>query len=142
MALYHVHLSYVQKGQQAGGARGFHQYLSRDGLGDGVQFHRYLEREDAHGKDDLVDKGHAHLPAWAEDSPAQFWATADRLERKNGPMFYHLQVTLPRELSPEGRAELAQDIREALVDRYPQSWAIHEPLHARTLLRRSRYSGR
>ena len=128
MALYHVHLSYGGKGQQGGGARGFHQYLSRDGVGDGVQFHRYLEREDGHGKDDLVAQGHGHLPAWAQDSPEQFWATADRLERKNGPVFFHLQVTLPRELSPEARAELAQDIRETLVERYPHAWAIHEPM--------------
>ena len=48
MALYHVHMSWVGKGQHAGGARGFHQYLSRDGVGDGVQFHRYLEREVAY----------------------------------------------------------------------------------------------
>jgi hypothetical protein len=128
MALYHVHLSYVSKGQQAGGARGFHQYLQRDGLSDGVQFHRYLEREQGHGKDDLVAKGHGHLPAWTQDSPERFWTMADRLERKNGPVFYHLQVTLPRELSPAGREELAQDIREALVERYPHSWAIHEPM--------------
>jgi MobA/MobL family protein len=128
MALYHVHLSYVSKGQQAGGARGFHQYLSREGIGDGVQFHRYLEREGNHGRDDLIAKGHGHLPAWAQDSPERFWATADRLERKNGPVFYHLQVTLPRELSPASREELAHDIMETLVERYPHSWAIHEPM--------------
>jgi MobA/MobL family len=128
MALYHVHLSYVSKGQQAGGARGFHQYLSREGVGDGVQLHRYLEREGAHGKDDLVAKGHGHLPAWAQHDPAHFWQMADRLERKRGPVFYHLQVTLPRELSPQGREELAHDLLETLVERYPHSWAIHEPL--------------
>ena len=128
MALYHVHLSYVSKGQQAGGARGFHQYLSRDGVGDGVQFHRYLDRENGHGKDDLIAQGHGHLPAWAAEDPGQFWAMADTLERKTGPVFYHLQVTLPRELSPEGREALAQDIRETLVERYPHSWAIHEPM--------------
>ena len=127
MALYHVHISWVGKGQHAGGARGFHQYLSRDGVGDGVQLHRYLEREDGHGKDDLIARGHAHLPTWAQDSPERFWSAADRLERQNGPVFFHLQITLPRELSPEGRDELAQDLRETLVERYPHSWAIHEP---------------
>jgi hypothetical protein len=128
MALYHVHLSYVSKGQQDGGARGFHQYLSREGVGDGVQFHRYLEREGDHGKDDLVAKGHGHLPAWAQHDPEHFWQMADRLERKRGPVFYHLQVTLPRELSPQGREELAHDLMETLVERYPHSWAIHEPM--------------
>jgi hypothetical protein len=128
VALYHVHLSYVQKGQQPGGAHGFHAYLSREGIGDGVQFHRYLERENGQGKDDLIAQGHGHLPAWAEDHPARFWAMADKLERKKGPLFYHLQVTLPRELSPRGREDLAHDIRETLVERYPHSWEIHEPM--------------
>jgi hypothetical protein len=41
MPPFHVHLSWVGK-DHAGGARGFHQYLSREGLGEGAQFHRYL----------------------------------------------------------------------------------------------------
>jgi len=86
-----------------------------------------LERENGQGKDDLVATGYGHLPAWAQESPERFWRMADTLERRKGPVFYHLQVTLPRELSPQGRAELAQDIRETLVERYPHSWAIHEP---------------
>ena len=128
MALYHVHLSYVQKGQQAGGAHGFHQYLSRDGVGEGVQCHRYLERANGQGKDDLIAQGHGHLPAWAQDNPERFWTMADRLERAKGPAFFHLQVTLPREVSPEAREALAQDIRETLVECYPHSWAIHAPM--------------
>jgi len=128
VALYHVHLSYVQKGQQPGGARGFHQYLSREDRGDASQFHRYLERENGQGKDDLIAQGHGHLPGWAQESPERFWAAADERERKRGPLFYHLQVALLRELSPAGREELAHDIRETLVERYPHSWAIHEPM--------------
>src|SRR5262249_26355251 len=122
MALYHVHMSWVGKGQVAGGARGFHQYLSREGIGDGVQFHRYLDREDGHGKDDRIAQGHGHLPAWAQNDPERFWQMADRLERKRGPVFFHLQVSLPRELSPAGRAQLAQDICEVTVGNYPHAW--------------------
>ena len=59
-----------------------------------------------HGKDDLIARGHAHLPTWAQDSPERFWSAADCLERQNGPVFFHLQITLPRELSPEGREGL------------------------------------
>src|SRR5262245_25542040 len=100
MAHYHVHLSYVSKGQVKGGARGFHRYLAREGREDGQQFHRYLVREGRQGKDDLVaPPAHGNLPRWAE-SPEHFWQMADQLERKNGPVFWHLQVTLPRELSP------------------------------------------
>jgi hypothetical protein len=53
---------------------------------------------------------------------------ADTLERAKGPVFFHLQVTLPRELSPASREALADDIRECTVGRYPHSWAIHEPM--------------
>ena len=127
MPPFHVHLSWVGK-DHAGGARGFHQYLSREGLGEGAQFHRYLDREDDHGKDDLIAHGHDHLPAWAQDSPERFWSAADGLERAKGPVFFHLQVTLLRELSPDARRALADDIRAVCVERYPHAWAIHEPM--------------
>ena len=128
MAHYHVHLSYVSKGHVKGGARGFHRYLSREGREDGQQFHRYLMREDAHhqGKDDLVARDHGNLPTWAE-SPEHFWQMADKLERAKGPVFWHLQVALPRELSPQGREALARDVVEAVVGKYPYSFALHEP---------------
>jgi MobA/MobL family protein len=38
------------------------------------------------------------------------------------------RFALPRELSPASREELAHDIMETLVERYPHSWAIHEPM--------------
>jgi hypothetical protein len=44
---------------------------------------------------------------------------ADTLERAKGAVFFHLQVTLPRELSPAGREQLADDIRAVYVERYP-----------------------
>ncbi len=124
MPSYHVHLSYVGKGTQRGGAAGFHAYLARADLAEGFQ--RYLEREDGHGKDDLVAYGEAHLPAWAQDG-AHFWQEADARERKRGPVFWHLQISLPRELSPTGRQDLADDLRAMAVAQYPHVWAIHEP---------------
>ena len=42
-------------------------------------------------------------------------------------MFWHLQVALPRELSPQGRQDLADDLRAMAVAQYPHVWAIHEP---------------
>ncbi len=124
MPSYHVHLSYVGKGTQRGGAAGFQAYLARADRAEGFQ--RYLEREDGQGKDDLVAYGEAHLPAWAEDG-AHFWQEADARERKRGPVFWHLQVALPRELSPQGRQDLADDLRAMAVEQYPHVWAIHEP---------------
>jgi len=124
MPSYHVHLSYVGKGQQGGGAAGFQRYLAREDLAEG--FRRYLGREEGHGTDDLVAYGEAHLPAWATDG-AHFWREAEDRERARGPVFWHLEVALPRELSPHGRRDLADDIREMAVDHYPHIWAIHEP---------------
>src|SRR5712692_6661399 len=124
MPSYHVHLSYVGKGQQGGGAAGFQRYLAREDRAEG--FRRYLVREAGHGKDDLVAYGEAHLPAWATDG-AHFWREAEDRERARGPVFWHLEVALPRELSPHGRRDLADDIREMAVDHYPHIWAIHEP---------------
>jgi hypothetical protein len=129
MPNYHVHLSYVSKGQVRGGAKGFHQYVRREGVDAGQDMHRYLIREHegrGHGKDDLILSDHGSLPSWAE-GPQHFWQQADTLERKNGPLFWHLQVTLPRELSPAGREQLARDVVEVVAGRYPHSFALHEP---------------
>src|SRR5215813_8961600 len=128
MPTYHVHLSYIKKGAHQGGAAGFARYLRRDGREEASQFRRYLEREGLHqGKDDLVAAGHVNLPRWAQGSPEQFWQAADTSERTGWVVARHLQVALPRELSPEDRLELAEDICEVTVGKFVQSWAVHEP---------------
>ena len=87
-----------------------------------------LEREGLHqGKDDLVAAGHANLPRWTQGSAAQFWQAADTYERPSWVVSRHLQVALPRELSSEGRLELAHDLCEVMVGKFPHSWAVHEP---------------
>jgi hypothetical protein len=52
---------------------------------------------------------------------------ADRYERPGWIVARHLQVALPRELSPEGRLALAHDIGDVTVGRFPHTWAVHEP---------------
>ena len=126
MALYHVHANYIQQGSHADGAQGFARYLGREGRGDANQFRRYLERDGGAGKDDLVASGSANLPRWATDGE-HFFAMADTHERSGWVVARHLQVALPRELSPEARRELADDIREVTVGRFAHVWAIHEP---------------
>ncbi len=126
MPLYHVHANYIRQGSHAEGAQGFARYLSREGRGDASQFRRYLERDGDQGKDDLVASGSAHLPRWAKDG-AHFFAMADTYERPGWVVARHLQVALPRELSPAARLELADDIREVTVGRFAHVWAIHEP---------------
>ncbi len=126
MPLYHVHANYIRQGNHAEGAQGFARYLRREGRGEASQFRQYLERDGGEGKDDLVASGSAHLPRWAKDGE-HFFAMADRYERPGWVVARHLQVALPRELSPEARQELADDIREVTVGRLAHVWAIHEP---------------
>jgi hypothetical protein len=126
MALYHVHANYIRQGSHAEGAQGFARYLSREWRGEASQVRRYLERDGGQGKDDLVASGSARLPRWAKDGE-HFFAMADRYERVGWVVARHLQVALPRELSPEMRLDLADDLREVTVGRFPHVWAIHEP---------------
>src|SRR5712691_8457098 len=126
MAFYHVHASYIKQGRAKGGAQGFARYLSREGRGEASQVRQYIERDGEQGKDDLVACGSANLPRWANDG-AHFFQMADTYERSEWVVARHLQVALPRELSPEARQELADDIREVTVGRFAHVWAIHEP---------------
>src|SRR5215475_10703177 len=92
MAHLHIALDYVQRGQHAGGAVGYHRYVHREGRERGEQYHRYLVRAEGQGRDDLVWKGHDHLPQFAGDNPECFWQAADQYERRKGPEFYRLTV--------------------------------------------------
>jgi hypothetical protein len=126
MPVYHVHADHLTKGH--GSAAALSRYLAREGRDEASQFYRYIDREDGHGQDDLITAGHANLPAWAQASAALFWEAADVLERKNGDVARTYEVALPRELSPQGREDLAADIREVLMGtQFAHAWAIHEP---------------
>jgi hypothetical protein len=128
MPVYHLHADHIAKGH--GSAAALAQYLRREGRGEASQMRRYLDRElDGSGNDDLVAHGSANLPAWTHGSAALFWEAADVLERKNGDITRTYELALPRELSPQGREELAADIREVLMGtQFAHSWAIHEPM--------------
>jgi hypothetical protein len=127
MPVYHLHADHIAKGH--GSAAALSRYLAREGRDEASQLYRYIDREDGHGKDDLVAHGSANLPAWTHGSAELFWEAADTLERKNGDVARTYEVALPRELSPHGREELAADIREVLMGtQFAHSWAIHEPM--------------
>ena len=64
MALYHVHAAVISKGHSHGGAKGFAQYIAREGQEHGTQALRYIHR-DGSIKEDPVAKGSGALPSWA-----------------------------------------------------------------------------
>jgi hypothetical protein len=127
MPQYHVHVSYIKAGH--GSASDFARYIAREDLGEAVKHSRYISRqEEGRDRDDLIAAGHGNLPAWTCDSPALFWQAADTLERKNGVVARQIEIALPRELSPQGREDLAADIRAVLMGKeFAYSFAIHEP---------------
>ena len=127
MPIYHLHADYIKKGY--GSAAGLARYMAREDRGEASKLHRYIER-DSHGwgKEDLIARGSGNLPAWAQGSADLFWQAADTLERKNGDVARTYEIALPRELSPQGREDLAADIRAVLMGtQYVHAWAIHEP---------------
>ncbi|HSX82028.1 MAG TPA: MobA/MobL family protein [Candidatus Saccharimonadia bacterium] len=138
MALFHVEADIISKGTARGGSQGFAAYIARNDIshevregpsaedGNTTAHARYLVREGQAG-DDLVATGSGGLPSWATDA-AMFWQAADRYEKREDATVartYH--VTLPRELSPEARLELAHDITETFFAQYPHTWAVHCP---------------
>ena len=140
MTLFHVEADVIRKGTARGGSQGFAAYIARDDIshevreglsaedGNTTTHARYLVREGKAG-DDLVATGSGGLPSWATDA-AMFWQGADRYERKNATVARTYQVTLPRELSPEARMELAHDITETFFAQFPHTWAVHCPTGA------------
>jgi hypothetical protein len=125
MALFHINASVICKGKSQGGAVGFARYLTGTEIGSATRTQRYLERE-GHGRDDLVESGSGALPSWAKDG-AHFFTMADRYERSGGVVARHFEIHLPRELSPQGRLDLAADMRAAFFERYPHVYAVHCP---------------
>ncbi len=133
MALYHVHAAVIAKGHSQDGAKGFAQYIAREGQDRGTQVVRYIQR-DGSINDDLVAKGSGALPSWAKDA-THFFAMADHYERggakRPGTVARTYEMALPRELSPEQRLELAADIRTTFFASYPHAWAMHNPRDAK-----------
>jgi hypothetical protein len=126
VALYHVHVAVISKGQSRGGAAGFSAYLQRDDRDQSTQMARYLHRE-GWSTEDLVAKGEGGLPAWAP-SGTWFFAAADVYERQRATVARCFEIALPRELSADQRLELAADLRETFFEQYPHVWAIHNPM--------------
>ena len=125
MALFHVDVAYVKQGNGAGKSAGFATYIAREDVSHGAQYQRYLAREGRDGSD-LTATGQGGMPSWVQDA-SHFWEAADQYERQGGRIARTFQVTLPRELSRDGRLELVEDIRMTYFAHFPHAWAVHTP---------------
>ena len=88
MATYHCSVKVGGKGKAAAHA----QYIAREGKYSGYEQY-----------EDLQATGRGNMPSWAEHNPSHFWAAADQFERVNGATYREIEVSLPRELTPDQR---------------------------------------
>jgi len=123
MAIFHVKIA---KMKRRAGAAGFAHYLAREEQDRATQHARYLSRDSDPAKDDLVLYKEVNLPAWAQDG-AHFFTMAEQYERHGGIVARTYEVALPRELSWQGRSDLAEDIGEAFFHNHPYVFAVHCP---------------
>ena len=116
MAIYHLTAKTVSRGESAGAA------VRSD----------YIERSGRYASDhaELLHKGHGNMPAWASDTPRNYWEAADAYERANGRLFKQIEFALPKELSPEQQTALAasfcQDMAQTKDGPLPYSFAVHK----------------
>lgn len=113
MAVYHLTAKIGRKGKAFSHA----QYLQREG-----------KYEKGKKYEDIQAKGNGNMPKWAQQNPSDFWKASDEFERKNGSVYRELEISLPRELSPDDREAMARlYMREKFGERHVYTWAIHNP---------------
>ena len=106
----------------------YHCSVKTGGKGRGAKHADYISGRDDRDRRDIEAQGHGNMPAWAGHSPRLFWQAADEYEREKGAVYRELEVALPRELSPEERLGLVQEIiRRTCGSAHAYEWAIHCP---------------
>ncbi len=111
MASYHFSI----KSGKKGAAVSHSQYISRKG--------RFAHGEKA---GDLIHTSSGNMPIWAAD-PKEFWAAADKGERKNGAAYREHVLALPTELSPQENINLVNAYVDDVLKGKPYQFAIHNP---------------
>ncbi len=139
MALYRLHLKHITRSRGLS-AHAHARYITRNdtralerspSLQRSASAHAaYIDRSGTSGggayRDDLVHVEHANMPAWARDTPQEFWKAADTYERANGRLYSEMELALPRELSPLDRLSLVREfVHHEIGQRHPYSFAIH-----------------
>ena len=93
-------------------------YIMRQG--EYAMKHEQFEKLEA-----IVD---GNMPTWAAGDPRSFFEASDANERANAKYSYReMELSLPRELTPEQRLELVNDWCRQELPNYPFLYAIHNP---------------
>ena len=88
----------------------------------------YINRDEKYGKkEDLLFKEVRNLPEEFSDIK-DFWKCAETYERKNSNLYRELEISLPREFTPEENKKIVDNFCENLFGKeYVYNYAMHNP---------------
>lgn len=117
MAIARLSMKLGKRGK--GGAHA--DYIMREG--------DYALQHEKYEKLEVVEAG--NMPSFAVVDPRAFFEASDANERANAKYSYReMELSLPREMTPDQRADLMQDWCEQELASYPFLYAIHNPIAA------------
>lgn len=107
----------------------YHLTIKTGSKGMGGAHADYIQREGKYSnRSDLIYTESGNMPKWVE-TPSTFWKAADKYERQNGRAYTEIEFSIPRELTPEERQELAQKyVTNIIGDNHAYTFAIHNKL--------------
>ena len=88
----------------------------------------YINRDEKYGKkEDLLFKEVRNLPVEFSNIK-DFWKCAETYERKNSNLYRELEISLPREFTPEENKKIVDNFCENLFGKeYVYNYAMHNP---------------
>ncbi|ERK55837.1 MobA/MobL family protein [Leptotrichia sp. oral taxon 879] len=113
MAIFHLRMKKSKRGSKYTPPAAHLDYINRD------------EKYDK--KEDLLFKEVMNLPEEFNDIK-DFWKCAETYERKNSNLYRELEISLPREFTPEENKKMVDGFCENLFGKeYVYNYAIHNP---------------
>lgn len=113
MAIFHLRMKKSKRGSKYTPPTAHLDYINRD------------EKYDK--KEDLLFKEVKNLPEEFNDIK-DFWKCAETYERKNSNLYRELEISLPREFTPEENKKMVDGFCENLFGKeYVYNYAIHNP---------------
>ena len=113
MAIFHLRMKKSKRGGKYTPPTAHLDYINRD------------EKYDK--KEDLLFKEVRNLPEEFNDIK-DFWKCAETYERKNSNLYRELEISLPREFTPEENKKMVDGFCENLFGKeYVYNYAIHNP---------------